>query len=102
MPLVEIVRGRDSSEKTIAAVYAFTLQLGKVPVVVGNGPGFLVNRVLGPYLNEAGFLLEEGASIQQIDTAAIEFGMPVGPLRLIDEIGFDISKAEKSNKNFIT
>ncbi|MEC7386782.1 MAG: 3-hydroxyacyl-CoA dehydrogenase NAD-binding domain-containing protein, partial [Gemmatimonadota bacterium] len=91
MPLVEIVRGRDSSEKTIAAVYAFALQLGKVPVVVGNGPGFLVNRVLGPYLNEAGFLLEEGASIQQIDTAAIEFGMPVGPLRLIDEIGFDIS-----------
>ena len=91
MPLVEIVRGRDSSEKTIAAVYAFALQLGKVPVVVSNGPGFLVNRVLGPYLNEAGFLLEEGASIQQIDTAAIEFGMPVGPLRLIDEIGFDIS-----------
>jgi len=91
MPLVEIVRGRDSSEETIASVYAFALQLGKVPVVVGNGPGFLVNRVLGPYLNEAGFLLEDGASIQQIDTAARAFGMPVGPLRLIDEIGFDIS-----------
>ena len=91
MPLVEIVRGRDSSEHTIATVYAFALRLGKVPVVVGNGPGFLVNRVLGPYLNEAGFLLEDGASIQQIDMAAREFGMPVGPLRLIDEIGFDIS-----------
>ena len=91
MPLVEIVRGRDSSEETIASVYAFALQLGKVPVVVGNGPGFLVNRVLGPYLNEAGFLLGDGASIQQIDNAAREFGMPVGPLRLIDEIGFDIS-----------
>ncbi len=91
MPLVEIVRGRDSSEETIASVYAFALQLGKVPVVVDNGPGFLVNRVLGPYLNEAGFLLEDGASIQQIDAAAREFGMPVGPLRLIDEIGFDIS-----------
>ena len=91
MPLVEIVKGRDSSEETIASVYAFALQLGKVPVVVDNGPGFLVNRVLGPYLNEAGFLLEDGASIQQIDTAAREFGMPVGPLRLIDEIGFDIS-----------
>ena len=91
MPLVEIVRGRNSSEETIASVYAFALQLGKVPVVVDNGPGFLVNRVLGPYLNEAGFLLEDGASIQQIDTAAREFGMPVGPLRLIDEIGFDIS-----------
>jgi 3-hydroxyacyl-CoA dehydrogenase len=85
------VKGRDSSEETIASVYAFALQLGKVPVVVDNGPGFLVNRVLGPYLNEAGFLLEDGASIQQIDTAAREFGMPVGPLRLIDEIGFDIS-----------
>ena len=64
---------------------------GTDEIVVGNGPGFLVNRVLGPYLNEAGFLLEDGASIQQIDMAAREFGMPVGPLRLIDEIGFNIS-----------
>lgn len=90
MPLVEIVRGSNSSTETIATAYSFALQLGKVPIVVNDGPGFLVNRVLGPYLNEAGFLLEDGASIRDIDTAAKRFGMPTGPLRFLDEVGFDI------------
>ena len=91
MPLVEIIRGSASDDVSIATVYAFALQLGKVPVVVGDGPGFLVNRILGLYLSEAGFLLGDGASIRQIDAQAMQFGMPMGPLRLIDEVGIDVS-----------
>jgi len=91
MPLVEVIRGSASDAVSVATVYAFALGLGKVPVVVGDGPGFLVNRILGPYLNEAGFLLGDGASIRQIDAQAKQFGMPMGPLRLIDEVGIDIS-----------
>jgi 3-hydroxyacyl-CoA dehydrogenase/enoyl-CoA hydratase/3-hydroxybutyryl-CoA epimerase len=91
MPLVEVVRGAATSDQTVATVYGFALALGKVPVVVNDGPGFLVNRILGPYLNEAGFLLGDGASIAEIDRVAKDFGMPMGPLRLIDEIGIDVS-----------
>jgi 3-hydroxyacyl-CoA dehydrogenase/enoyl-CoA hydratase/3-hydroxybutyryl-CoA epimerase len=91
MPLVEVVRGARTSAETVATVFGLALRLGKIPVVVRDGPGFLVNRILGPYLNEAGFLLGEGASIERIDRVAEEFGMPMGPLRLIDEIGFDVS-----------
>jgi len=92
MPLVEVIRGARTSDDTIATVYGLALRLGKVPVVVGDGPGFLVNRILGPYLNEAGFLLGDGATIAEIDRVAKEFGMPMGPLRLIDEVGIDISR----------
>ena len=92
MPLVEVVRGSATADQTVATVYGFALALGKVPVVVGDGPGFLVNRILGPYLNEAGFLLGDGASIEQIDRVAKAFGMPMGPLRLIDEVGIDVSR----------
>jgi 3-hydroxyacyl-CoA dehydrogenase / enoyl-CoA hydratase / 3-hydroxybutyryl-CoA epimerase len=92
MPLVEVVRGEATSDWTVATVYAFALRLDKVPVVVADGPGFLVNRILGPYLNEAGFLLGDGASIERIDAVAKDFGMPMGPLRLIDEVGIDVSR----------
>ncbi len=92
MPLVEVVRGKHSSDRAIATVYALSLRLGKVPIVVNDGPGFLVNRILGPYLNEAGHLLAEGASVESIDRAATEFGMPMGPLRLVDEVGIDIAR----------
>jgi 3-hydroxyacyl-CoA dehydrogenase/enoyl-CoA hydratase/3-hydroxybutyryl-CoA epimerase len=91
MPLVEVVRGSHTSDGTIATVYGFARFLGKVPVVVRDGPGFLVNRILGPYLNEAGHLLADGASVHAIDDAAKAFGMPMGPLRLIDEVGVDVS-----------
>jgi len=91
MPLVEVIRGARTDDEAIATVYALALRLGKVPVVVGDGPGFLVNRILGPYLNEAGFLLGDGASVHDIDRVAKVFGMPMGPLRLIDEVGIDIS-----------
>jgi 3-hydroxyacyl-CoA dehydrogenase/enoyl-CoA hydratase/3-hydroxybutyryl-CoA epimerase len=92
MPLVEVVRGSRSSEAAVATVYALALRLGKVPVVTADGPGFVVNRILGPYLNEAGYLLGDGAAIEKIDAAAKDFGMPMGPLRLIDEVGIDVSR----------
>ena len=91
MPLVEVIRGPHSADRTIATIYRLAVRLGKVPVVVGDGPGFLVNRILGPYLNEAGFLLEDVGSVEVIDRVATEFGMPMGPLRLVDEVGIDVS-----------
>lgn len=91
MPLVEVIRGEKTDDESLATVYGFALRLGKVPVVVGDGPGFLVNRILGPYLNEAGFLIGDGGSVAQVDSVAKKFGMPMGPLRLIDEIGIDVS-----------
>ncbi|MCA9739071.1 MAG: 3-hydroxyacyl-CoA dehydrogenase NAD-binding domain-containing protein [Gemmatimonadota bacterium] len=92
MPLIEVVRGASTSAGTVATLVRLSVRLGKVPVVVRDGPGFLVNRILGPYLNEAGFLLGEGASVEQVDRAARAFGMPMGPLRLIDEVGIDIAQ----------
>ncbi len=92
MPLVEVVRGPRSSEEAVATVYRLALDLGKVPVVVADGAGFVVNRILGPYLNEAGWLLADGASIERIDAAARAFGMPMGPIRLLDEVGLDIAR----------
>ena len=91
MPLVEVIRGPASSDAAIATVYRLSVRLGKVPVVVGDGPGFLVNRSLGPYLNEAGYLLEDVGSVDAIDRVAKGFGMPMGPLRLVDEVGIDVS-----------
>ncbi|HSH45990.1 MAG TPA: 3-hydroxyacyl-CoA dehydrogenase NAD-binding domain-containing protein [Longimicrobiales bacterium] len=92
MPLVEVIRGEETSDEAVATVHALARKLGKTPVVVEDGPGFLVNRVLTPYLNEAGFLLAEGGSIAEIDEALLEFGMPMGPLRLLDEVGLDIAR----------
>jgi 3-hydroxyacyl-CoA dehydrogenase/enoyl-CoA hydratase/3-hydroxybutyryl-CoA epimerase len=91
MPLVEVIRGPRTSDEAVVTVYRLSVALGKVPVVVGDGPGFLVNRILGPYLNEAGFLLADIGSVEEIDYVAKEFGMPMGPLRLIDEVGIDVS-----------
>ncbi|MGH9463843.1 MAG: 3-hydroxyacyl-CoA dehydrogenase NAD-binding domain-containing protein, partial [Vicinamibacteria bacterium] len=96
MPLIEVIRGKATSRATVAAFVALAKRLGKTPVVVADGPGFLVNRVLGPYLNEAGHLLRETGDLEGIDRALLEFGMPMGPLRLIDEVGVDI--AEKAGK----
>ena len=92
MPLVEVVRGSRSTEAAVATVYRLALDLGKIPVVVADGPGFVVNRILGPYLNEAGWLVADGATVEEIDAAAKDFGMPMGPLRLLDEVGLDITR----------
>ncbi len=97
MPLVEIVRGPRTDASAVAAAYALSLAMGKLPVVVGDSPGFLVNRILGPYLNEAGHLLGEGASIEAVDRAATAFGMPMGPLRLIDEVGIEVAARAGEN-----
>ncbi len=91
MPLVEIVRGTQTSPATVATAVEFAKQLKKIPVVVRGTPGFLVNRLLMPYLNEAGKLVGEGVSAGCIDAAMVRFGMPMGPLRLLDEVGLDVA-----------
>ncbi|MDB5038690.1 MAG: multifunctional fatty acid oxidation complex subunit alpha [Bacteriovoracaceae bacterium] len=89
MPLVEVVRAEKTSPETVAQTVAFGRQLGKTVIVVKDRPGFLVNRILMPFLNESGHLREDGYSIAQIDKAATDFGMPMGPFRLLDEVGLD-------------
>ncbi|HAZ14863.1 MAG: hypothetical protein A2X86_21030 [Bdellovibrionales bacterium GWA2_49_15] len=91
MPLVEIVTHDKADPSTIEALYNWVIKVKKTPVIVKDGPGFLVNRILMPYLNEAGFLLEEGVSIKDLDDACLNFGMPMGPCRLLDEIGIDVA-----------
>jgi len=91
MPLVEVIRGEKTSDETVVTVSSFARKLGKTVVVCNDGPGFVVNRILGPYLNESGFLLEEGNSIESIDEAMIDFGMPMGPMALLDEVGIDVA-----------
>lgn len=90
MPLVEIITHERVSQETIDSLVKWVLDVKKTPIVVKDGPGFLVNRILAPYLNEAAFLLEEGVSIEALDEAALNFGMPMGPCRLMDEIGLDV------------
>ncbi len=91
MPLVEIVRGARTSEAAVRRAAAYALKLGKTPVVVGDVAGFLVNRLLGPYLDEALRLYDSGVEPKRIEDAAKRFGMPMGPLRLLDEVGLDIA-----------
>jgi 3-hydroxyacyl-CoA dehydrogenase/enoyl-CoA hydratase/3-hydroxybutyryl-CoA epimerase/3-hydroxyacyl-CoA dehydrogenase/enoyl-CoA hydratase/3-hydroxybutyryl-CoA epimerase/enoyl-CoA isomerase len=89
MPLVEVIRGRQTSDETIATAVAYAKSIGKSPIVVNDGPGFLVNRLLLPYMNEAIELLLDGAEISAIDKAARNFGMPMGPIALFDVVGLD-------------
>ncbi len=91
MPLVEVIRGRKTSDATIATAAAYSRSLGKSPIVMNDGPGFLVNRLLLPYMNEAALLLCEGASIEEVERAAKGFGMPMGPITLYDVVGIDVA-----------
>src|SRR5437867_7625194 len=91
MKLVEAVVAKQTSDETRDRSLAFVRQIGKVPVIVRDSPGFLVNRVLFPYLLDAVELFESGVDAERIDRALVEWGMPMGPLRLIDEIGVEIS-----------
>jgi 3-hydroxyacyl-CoA dehydrogenase/enoyl-CoA hydratase/3-hydroxybutyryl-CoA epimerase len=91
MPLVEIVRGTATSDLVVARAARFALDLGKTPVVVKDVAGFLVNRILGPYLDEALRLYDAGVEPERIERAAVGFGMPMGPLELVDEVGLDIA-----------
>lgn len=92
MQLVEVVQAKQTSSDVVRRALRFVQQIGKLPVLVKDSPGFLVNRILMPYLIEAGHLFEAGASVGDIDAAMLDFGMPMGPLRLIDEVGVDVSK----------
>jgi 3-hydroxyacyl-CoA dehydrogenase/enoyl-CoA hydratase/3-hydroxybutyryl-CoA epimerase len=90
MPLLEvIVTPRTEKDATVTAV-AYGKRLGKTVIVVNDGPGFYTTRALSAYMNEAGRLLDEGASIESIDTALTDFGFPVGPITLLDEVGIDV------------
>src|SRR6266487_74783 len=91
MKLVEVVIGKQTSDETCERTLAFARQVGKLPVIVRDSPGFLVNRVLFPYLLDAAELFESGLDADKIDNALVQWGMPMGPLRLIDEIGVDIT-----------
>lgn len=92
MPLVEIIRGKETSDEAVAAIFNFSKVIGKTPIVVGDGPGFVVNRILAPYLNEAVFLMAEGIPPTKIDAVLEKFGMPMGPATLLDEIGLDVGQ----------
>jgi len=90
MPLLEIVKTPQTSDRAIATCYDLGLKQGKTNIVVNNGPGFYVNRILAPYLNEAMLLLQEGGDIIAIDKALKQYGFPVGPFALMDEVGIDV------------
>ena len=89
MELVEVIRGEKTSDQTVATTVALAKAVRKTPIVVKDCAGFLVNRVLFPYMNEALLLLSEGASMDDIDKAALAFGMPMGPIALQDFVGLD-------------
>jgi 3-hydroxyacyl-CoA dehydrogenase/enoyl-CoA hydratase/3-hydroxybutyryl-CoA epimerase len=91
MPLVEVARTPRSNEPTIAALARLAVALGKTPVAVKDSPGFVVNRILVPYLNEAVLLVGKGLTISQVDAVMTRFGMPMGPLELLDQVGLDVA-----------
>jgi 3-hydroxyacyl-CoA dehydrogenase/enoyl-CoA hydratase/3-hydroxybutyryl-CoA epimerase len=97
MPLVEIVAAKSTSEKALQQATAFTQHIGKLPLPVKSSPGFLVNRILMPYLVEAFTLYEEGVAPEAIDKAATDFGMPMGPVELADTVGLDICLSVAQN-----
>ena len=91
MKLVEVVRGKHTTDETVYRAVKFVQQIGKLPVVVKDSPGFVVNRILVPYLVEACRLHStEGIDLEEVDQAMVKWGMPMGPFRLMDEIGLDI------------
>jgi len=96
MPLLEVIPTALTSADAIVTAVQFGRAMGKTVIVVADSPGFWVNRILSPYLNEAGFLLEEGVPIETIDAAMTSWGFPVGPVALLDEVGLDVG--EKAGK----
>lgn len=92
MPLVEVIAGDKTSDDTVATVVKLAKRLGKTPIKVSECAGFLVNRTLLPYLNEAAKMFEEGENVEHIDKLLTEFGMPMGPFTLADEVGIDIGE----------
>ena len=97
MPLVEVVYGQQTDEDILDDVFSFARQLDRLPLPVKSSPGFLVNRVLMPYLMECMILLKEGNAAKTIDEAALEFGMPMGPVELADTVGLDVCLSVAQN-----
>lgn len=91
MPLVEVVRGKQTGDEAVAFAMQVALKLDKTTVITTDSPGFIVNRILAPYLREAALLASEGVPIEDIDKAMKQFGMPMGPMALLDEVGLDIA-----------
>ncbi|MBV9251872.1 MAG: 3-hydroxyacyl-CoA dehydrogenase [Acetobacteraceae bacterium] len=91
MKLLEVVRGRETNEDVIATAMALGKRLGKTAVLARNGFGFIGNRMVMPYVREAQFLVEEGASVEQVNQALFDFGMPMGPLAMEDLVGLDVA-----------
>ncbi len=92
MPLIEIVHAASTAPEVTQCATAFARRLDKLPVLCRSSPGFLVNRVLMPYLHEAMFAAQEGVPLAVIDTAAVRFGMPMGPIELADVVGLDVAE----------
>ncbi|MEM8669650.1 MAG: 3-hydroxyacyl-CoA dehydrogenase NAD-binding domain-containing protein [Planctomycetota bacterium] len=91
MELVEVVRGSQTDAATLSRLVGFVKALGKTPVVTADAPGFLVNRVLFPYLGEAVLMVGEGCEVDELDRQVRRFGMPMGPLQLLDQVGIDVA-----------
>ncbi|ORC87521.1 trifunctional enzyme alpha subunit, mitochondrial precursor-like protein [Trypanosoma theileri] len=92
MPLVEVIKGKKTSAETAAVIFNLALKTGKKPIIVNDAPGFVVNRILGVYMAEASRLaIEEEVDLALIEKAMLNFGMPMGPFRLLDEVGLDIA-----------
>ena len=91
MPLLEVIPAAGTGPDAIATAVQFGRRMGKTAIVVADRPGFWVNRILSPYLNEAGLLLLEGTPVDVIDTSMTRFGFPVGPIALLDEVGLDVA-----------
>jgi 3-hydroxyacyl-CoA dehydrogenase / enoyl-CoA hydratase / 3-hydroxybutyryl-CoA epimerase len=91
MPLLEVIVTPRTAPEVIVTAVALGRHLGKTAIVVNDAPGFFVNRILAPYINEAGRMLDEGIAIEAIDGALVDFGFPVGPITLLDEVGLDIA-----------
>ena len=91
MPLLEVIRQPKTSDETVATAVAVGKKQGKTVIVVRDGVGFYTSRMLAPYIGEAGYLLEEGAAVDEVDRALVQFGFPVGPFQLLDEVGINLA-----------
>src|SRR5260370_4374227 len=92
MPLVEVIPAARTAPDVVRTAVAFGRRLGKTAIVAKDRPGFWINRILSPYMNEAGHLLAEGVAIEELDGLMVEFGFPVGPITLLDEVGLDVAE----------
>jgi 3-hydroxyacyl-CoA dehydrogenase / enoyl-CoA hydratase / 3-hydroxybutyryl-CoA epimerase len=92
LPLVEVISGKDTSTATAQRTMSFVTQIGKLPLPCRSAPGFLVNRILAPYMLEALVAHEQGHALEEIDAVAETFGMPVGPIELADRVGLDVAQ----------